>query len=223
MESHLIRKFCHNLDTKLLDKLTQTTQNLLIQGSYICLAQKYGNQQAAIVILEHFGEIEEVAGTIIYKGSFDLEGYEALKRMGVVTIPVIPKNEISDIRERFLDTLRNFPEYKRSPDNPDLDSEGNPLVYVLGGFAALGNPASFHNSLVRELRQRCYETILPLFQQMIKNYANKNLRDNTKFEMLIDRMLYRLISQKPVPESWHRDVMPKKKLFNIMMKYTVGG
>lgn len=214
MESEIIQEFCDSLDVKLLNQLSQTTQNLLIQGSYTCLVQKYGNQQAAKVILEHFGEIEEIAGSIVYKGNFDLDGYEALKRMGVVTIPVIPLNEIPSIRERFLKTLQNFPEYNRSPDDPDLDSEGNPLVYVLGGFAALGNPASFHNPLVRELRQRCREAVLPLFQTMIKNYANKTLRNNTNFEMLIDRMLYRLISQQPSPESWHRDVMPKKAIKN---------
>jgi hypothetical protein len=93
--------------------------------------------------------------------------------------------------------LREFPEYRRDPANPNHDATGNPLVYVLGGFAALGNPASFHKELVRDLRRGCRAAILPLFQEMIGRYASEELRNETKFEILIDRMLYRLVSQQP--------------------------
>ena len=212
MEAEIIRKFCKTLDTRLLDKLSHRAQQLLIDGSYTCLFQKYGNQKAAVIALQHFGEITESADSWVYQGDFDLNGYQSLKRMGVVTIPVIPAEEIPEIRNKFLQTLRKFPEYKRDSNDPDRDSTGNPLVYVLGGFAALGNPASFHNELVRDIRRRCRKAVLPIFRTLIEHYADRHLQNPTNFEMLFDRMMYRMVSQQPVAESWHRDVMPKKAI-----------
>uniref|UniRef100_A0A6C0H3Q4 Uncharacterized protein n=1 Tax=viral metagenome TaxID=1070528 RepID=A0A6C0H3Q4_9ZZZZ len=109
-----------------------------------------------------------------------------------------------------MDTLRGFPEYKRNPENANLDGSGNTLVYVLGGFAALGNPASFHNDLVRDLRRKCKKAVIPLFKELINSYVDKKLRTETKLEMLFDRMMYRQKSQQPSAESWHRDVIPPK-------------
>jgi hypothetical protein len=109
-----------------------------------------------------------------------------------------------------MNTLREFPEYKRNAENPDLDGSGNTLVYVLGGFAALGNPSSFHNDLVRDLRQKCRKAVIPLFKELIDSYVDKKLRSETKLEMLFDRMMYRQKSQQPSAESWHRDVIPPK-------------
>lgn len=212
MESKIIQKFCQTLDTKLLNHLSRTAQKLLIDACYTSLFQKHGKEEIAVKVLEHFGEIKRVSDSFVYTGDFDFFGYQSLKRIGVVTIPVIPPKEIPDVRKQFLETLRQFPEYNRNVNNPDLDSAGNPLVYVLGGFAALGNPASFHNPLVRDLRRRCREAVLPLFQVLIGRYTNEELRDNTNFEMLIDRMMYRLVSQQPSAESWHRDVMPREAI-----------
>ena len=67
-------------------------------------------------------------------------------------MPVLDEQKLMRARHDFTRTLQAFPEYKRSLHNPDQTAGGNPLVYVLGGFAALGNPASFHNPFVREMR-----------------------------------------------------------------------
>lgn len=214
MEAEIIQKFCESLDTSLLGQLSIRTKQLLIDGCYTSLFQKYGNQQTAEIVLEYFSEIEKVCGSWVYKGEFNLNGYQALKRYGVTTVPVIPRKEIYDIRKRFCQTLIGFPEYNRDPNDPTMDSAGNPLVYVLGGFAALGNPGSFHNELVRELRMRARDAIIPLFQTLINRYADKNLRKNTKFEVLFDRMMFRQVSQQPSAETWHRDVMPKEAIEN---------
>ena len=210
MEDNLMKNFCKTLDTRFIDKLDYITQQLLIDASYTSLFQKYGNQNIAEIILQHFNEIKKISGSWIYTGDFNLNGYQSLKRMGVVTIPVIPLQEIPAIRKRFHQTLLKFPEYKRHPTDPTKNSAGNPLVYVLGGFAALGNPGSFHNDLVRELRIRAREAIIPLLQTLIKRYANQNLSNNTKLEVLFDRMMFRQVSQQPSQETWHRDVIPNE-------------
>ena len=233
-----IKVFCSTLNVDFLDKLSVSAKEFFIDKSYNCLFQKYGKIELAKIVLEHYNEIKTVADSLVvntenygnieyvdsdgkkvnkhklsfrkFKNGCILEGYESLKRLGVVTVPVIPLKDIPIVRDEFIDTLRNFPEYKRNPDNPDEDSSGNTLVYVLGGFAALGNPASFHNELVRNLRKKCQIAAKPLFKKLINSYANKKLQSETKLQILFDRMMYRIVSQKPTPESWHRDVMPAK-------------
>lgn len=210
METTIIKKFCDTGDTRLLKNLSTATQKYLIDNAYTCLVQKYGNQTLSIILLEHYKEIMTVGEYIVYKGNTKkLSPYESLRRAGVVIIPVITPDELGDIKDEFIDTLRDFPEYVRNPTNPDQDITGNPLVYSLGGFAALGNPASFHNILVRRLRTICRTATIPLFQDIIDGIVRPG---TVKFEMLIDRMMYRYKSQSPSPESWHRDVIPKSRI-----------
>ena len=99
-----------------------------------------------------------------------------------------------------MNTICNFPEYNRHPDNPDLAVDGTKLKYALGGFGALGNPASFHNHFIRRLRQWCMNLSVPLFSEFCKIRKH-----NYKLEQIMDRMMYRLEGDKPGPESWHRD------------------
>ena len=208
-----IEKYCTTFDTKLLNKITNTTKDILVDICFQCLFEKNGNMTVASRTLEYLGYIGRVANTWVYNMELPMDGfdnYQKLKRVGVVTIPVIHPKKLTRYRQEFMDTLRNFPEYTRDPNgNPDLDTSGNPLVYVLGGFAALGNPASFHNKLVRKLRLKARSRLLPLFKAIVGNYNEPNLSDNTKLQVLFDRMMFRLAGQKPVPESWHRDVMPQ--------------
>lgn len=151
--------------------------------------------------------------TLVYIGPTDgLTPYQSLMRIGVALVKVIDKKDLPKAQENFLDTLRNFPEYKRNSTNPDLIPDGHPVVYSLGGFAALGNPSSFHNPFVRKKRLETREALLPLFRCVINKNYNPKLRKKTRLEMLPDRMMYRYKSQAPSPESWHRDVTPSKYL-----------
>jgi hypothetical protein len=209
-DSDIIELFCVNKNTELLDKLLPITKKLFIDSSYTCLFQKYGNIELAKKILLHYGEIKQLSNGVVYQGSYDYTGYQSLKRIGVVTIPILSAKDLPEIRKQFIQTLDSFPEYKRNPLQLGQDITGNQLIYVLGGFAALGNPASFHNDFVRNIRKQCREAVIPLFKKVIKRYENKTLRKETKLEMLFDRMMYRLVSQQPQAESWHRDVIPSK-------------
>jgi len=110
----------------------------------------------------------------------------------IVADPWFVANVATLVRQ-FDETLRNFPEYRR--DGP----LGNDLNYVLGGFAALGNAASWHNPFVRFLRLHAMRAVYPLFSQMTS-------QNREYLAELADRMLYRPANAEPTPESWHRDV-----------------
>ena len=112
-----------------------------------------------------------------------------LQRDGICIIKptwMTPKIQ-NDLREEFITTCRNFPEYSHPVDKDQ---------YVLGGFAALGNPASFHNEFVRKLRQWALQEVLNMFRP---------LRNGRKLEQDIDRMLWRIHKLQPPAETWHRD------------------
>lgn len=126
---------------------------------------------------------------------------EILHREGVVVIPCIAENRLADMRDEFNDTLAEFPEFKDMPKvkGPEKQTRG----YVLGGFSALGNPASFHNLFVRELRQRAmYASIKYLWRDYFDRYCSPG----DKLEQVIDRMLYRPAGVETSAESWHRDI-----------------
>ena len=147
---------------------------------------------------------------IIYTGKNKiLSTVEELTRKGITTIPVLNKDELKHYQQSFDETLLNFPEYQRNPKNRAETLSGNPIVYVLGGFSALGNPSSFHNTFVRKLRTRCWKEAIKLFNKYIRNYHENDLRKKYKIEVLFDRMMFRQKGQKAVEESWHRDVIPK--------------
>ena len=132
-ETEIIKLFCDTKDTKYLNELKDSTKQSLIYEAYTCLVQKYGNQELSKLILEYFGEIIQVKtdtdNYIVYTGTHNLPTYESLRRVGVAVIRIIPPTLLDNIRKDFLDTLRQFPEYVRNPQNPDQDITGNPLVY----------------------------------------------------------------------------------------------
>lgn len=97
--------------------------------------------------------------------------------------------------------LRSMPEYAVQP--PTSPFGGN---YVLGGFQALGNPASFHNGFVRRKRLEAFLGLLPLFQVAAKEFGK-----DYKLEHLVDRLSKRPAGVKPTAESWHRDNTPAAK------------
>jgi hypothetical protein len=145
------------------------------------------------------------------KGKYNkLSPVERLERAGVTTLEVIPPKELKKYQRDFDATLLAFPEYRRDKDDPTLDSEGNPLVYVAGGFAALGNPASFHNEFSRKLRIMGYQKMKILMNEYASRLAHVEKPYN--LQALSDRMMFRQEGQQPSAEAWHRDVMPPDKI-----------
>ena len=149
---------------------------------------------------------------LVYTGPRNLEGYNSLQRMGATVVKVLDEKEIPDARTAFVEAARTYPEYKRDPNNPDQTPDGHPMVYVLGGFAAFGNPASFHTPYVRRMRERLRQAVLPLFEIAASRIYDPDIRSKIRLETLIDRSMYRHKSQAPSAESWHRDVTPAKYL-----------
>ena len=111
---------------------------------------------------------------------------ERLQRDGyLVCGPVAAGEELARWRESFVSAARHMPEFK-TPDGPR----------VMGGFAALGNAASFHNPVVRWMRQA---VMLYLVERVIW------LPPGRLLEQVIDRMLLRPRGASPSAEGWHVD------------------
>jgi len=110
-----------------------------------------------------------------------------LEELGYNVIPFVTNTE--ELRNEMIQTCEEYPEYK-------TQESGN--LYVMGGFAAQGNPASFHNPFVRRLREMCMVEIL-------LSGAVPKFSDDQKIEHIIDRLMLRRKGSRPGAESWHRD------------------
>ena len=213
-----LQEFCADPTSENYNNLPRFMHSLLIDVSFKCLFYKNGNLALCKRILQIAKEIEiirrpndaSVEGeVVVYIGNASgLSELDLLYRTGVVTIPILDAEELLIEQRGYSETMREFPEYQRHPDNPDLTPNGEQLIYVLGKFAALGNPASFHSLWVRRLRLKAYQKVrdrilLPLMQSRFAH------RFGTGFtEMLCDRLMHRLPGQAPEAESFHRDVIP---------------
>ena len=128
-----------------------------------------------------------------------LSTVDKLIRTGITTIPIIELDHLPKYRKNFKKVINSFQEYKKS----------NPIVYVINKSGNLGNPSSYHNMFVRNLRILAFEKVYPIFQKYISlnpNYKAKKVY----LQELADRMMLRSIGQTPKKESWHRDVIPQK-------------
>jgi hypothetical protein len=116
----------------------------------------------------------------------------------VVVIPFLNENELKTCQEMFRKSVSSFPEYK-DPSNADH--------LVEGGFAALGNPSSFHCLFARLMRLHVQKFATHLFK------ALNQLESQTdrKLEQLVDRLMSRHPTKTPGAESWHRDLAPFPK------------
>lgn len=97
---------------------------------------------------------------------------------------------LTDARKEFMETVTSFPEFAVHAPGQE---------YVMGGFAALGNPASFHNMFVRRMRQWCMAEVID--SGVLAPY----LREGFKLEQIVDRMMLRRKGTSVTAESWHRD------------------
>lgn len=176
-------------------------KDLFINKSFNVLNQKNGNRKLAIEYLKRHKQIEIVEDFIVYKGPLIKNPIQRLTRTGVVVLPLIKNTEY--YREWFKETLLTFPEYKK-----DIS------LYVLGGFAGLGNPAAYHAPIFRDLRIKAWKRMKPFFQKYASLYENKKLKNEYRFETFFSRPMYRQKGQAPVAEAWHRDVSKKSLIFN---------
>jgi hypothetical protein len=122
---------------------------------------------------------------------------DLLTRRGYVTVPTpfAEQDERRLGRKRFDKMLRESPEF-RKPDHTDM-KKWTPLLCVLGGFAALGNPSSFHHEFIRRVREILLHTVLVNGVLPIErgDYVEKPF----------DRVTIRRPGQTPTGESLHRD------------------
>lgn len=133
-----------------------------------------------------------------------------LGRDGIETLQVIHQDDLNDIQHSFSHMEASFPEFTIN---------ARPLV--LGGFAAYGNPSSFHNPFVKHLRKQCLKTVMDngIFTRFLRD-MNIGHTDY-KVEVLFDRILHRFQGQKPVSETAHRDITPHSELHDG--DYVFGG
>jgi hypothetical protein len=117
---------------------------------------------------------------------------------GVSVVPLLGQEKTRYYREQFKNI--RFPEF--------IDHDG---LYVMGGFGAYGNPASFHNEVVRELRT---ETT-PIMKQFFQKEFQDNFPEQTFYiQRLFDRMCVRKTGTSIPKETWHRDLNPMSMIIS---------
>ena len=121
----------------------------------------------------------------------DYQGH--LLREGWVVIPTSlgsDREKLDSVRSAFDEHFRQSPELLNArPEDPTWKN-------VLGGFAALGNPSSFHHKFVRKMREMCEAAVLD------EDALPLNGR---RLEQCFDRMMRRIPGESTDVESWHRD------------------
>jgi hypothetical protein len=118
---------------------------------------------------------------------------------GIEVVRVITPELVSTMGPWFRQTELAFPEFTKDT-----------AVRVLGGFAAYGNPSSFHNSFVKMLRKTALRAVLKqdVFGRFLR--ATGRSVEEHRLEVLLDRMMRRHAGQSPSRELAHRDVTPAK-------------
>ena len=128
----------------------------------------------------------------------------ALKEQGFAVVPT--KLVDVEFRRDVLGTLdleikNEWTKREFKPgafDDTDAPMTDDKTRLVGGGFAALGNPSSFHSEVVRMLRRIAHCAMV--------DAKPFDLIDRYTVSQVIDRLLKRLPGDTPSKESWHRDV-----------------
>jgi exodeoxyribonuclease-3 len=217
-----IDEYCKKRDTTLLDILDTVAKEKFISMCVRVLFQSPditeggANKEIAMEVLEHFGVVKSFykaqgKNIIHYTGNMDTsDPVKELLYIGVTTVPVYSPSELTDIGEKFDEACLTFPEYLRSASNPSKNPDNQDLLYVLGGFGAYGNPASFHNMFVRDLRNRANQSVKnKLLKPLVTSYPDQKFAKKLKSQVLFDRMMNRPAMQEPTAEAWHRDIIEK--------------
>ena len=109
---------------------------------------------------------------------------------------VIPTSLGSDAE--MLESVRSAFDmhFDQSPELLNPRPEDPTWKNVLGGFAALGNPSSFHHKFVRKMREMCEAAVLDHDALPL---------NGRRLEQCFDRMMRRIPGESTDVESWHRD------------------
>ena len=129
-------------------------------------------------------------------GGEDGVDYQAyLKREGYVVIPtpLVDATLRARVQQEFDQHIRESPEFSSPAPNDSTDTGWKPQ---LGGFAAMGNPSSFHHPTVRGWREKMLACVLETDAIPV---------EGRKLEECFDRLLYRIPGEEVSPESMHRD------------------
>lgn len=110
-----------------------------------------------------------------------------LHKHGVQVVPLFSKEQVGTFRHDI--SQLQFPEFP-SQESP----------FVMGGFGGYGHPSSFHNPVVRAIRQEAYPLMRKFFQ--------KKFDPSFHLEQLFDRLCVRPKGSSTSKESWHRDISP---------------
>ena len=121
---------------------------------------------------------------------------DTILRDGVVVLPLLTLEETTLFREAFKKASEQFPEFLSESDFP----------YVVGGFGAYGNPASFHNGYARSFRLFTAEPMTRFFQSVVHRLGDA---DDWYLQRLFDRMCCRPMHSSTSAESVHRDLNPQ--------------
>jgi len=140
---------------------------------------------------------------------------------GVTVIPFADAAQLAQLRAQLAAYVDSMPEYvplgllptpydkteeifEPIPDAFHKSAVSNPSTFendnffpVEGGFAAMGNPSSFHNAFVRKLRMAAHVAVVQSGAIPIAPDEN--------FEQVADRLMVRRSSKNPTVEAWHRD------------------
>lgn len=123
-----------------------------------------------------------------------------LARYGVITASVLNDETRSRWASCFWQAMDEFPEYT---------VRGKDAQRVLGGFGALGNPASFHHPTVQRWRVGIKRMMQPLFREYVEL---QGFSRDTRLEKLFDRIVVRCEAfGQPTKETWHRDIYDHEK------------
>lgn len=160
------------------------------------------------------------------RGSLDFKTNQwgnQLIRRGYVVLPFLRPSQLEPLRRQLLETTVHSPEFKkhvpatytyrttsRNKAGRPPKEHTVPMQYQGGGFSALGHPSSFHNPVVRKLRQWAMHAVVPVMRGVLRvefSHEPRALRAY-KLEQVIDRLMIRPKKYSPTRESWHRDETP---------------
>lgn len=120
-----------------------------------------------------------------------------LLEQGYTTVPVLSLKECREAMDAIDNYVQNAPEI-----HPD--SKGSVEVLVLGSFACIGLPSTFHDDRFRAMRDRYYVAMQPIMVELARLAGLKR----PTVEMLMDRVMRRESGQASgLPkDSWHKDI-----------------